>query len=151
MGRPPRLGTPGLRSLVCALFASACSAQSTPAPQTETPERAIRNEAELRMISHIRQSPERVRELKGMAAQGNVSAMRSLAAHHITAGEAVEARYWLGEAVRHGDCHSVQIFEEEYLKVPPQELAHWRREGRRLGCDPQKDYSKDADKRWPAR
>lgn len=138
--RPPSLGTFGLRSSVCVLLASACSAQTTPAHQTEARETAIHNEAELRKISHIRQSPERVRELKGMAAKGNVSAMRSMAAHHITAGETKDARYWLGEAVKHGDCHAVQIFENTYLKVPPQELEHWRNEGRKLGCDPKKDY-----------
>jgi hypothetical protein len=139
-GLPRRHGTPGLRSLACIIFASACSAQTSPAPQTEPPESAIRNEAELRKLSHIRRSPEQVRVLKGMAAKGNVSAMRSMAAHHITASEAEQARYWLGEAVKHGDCHAVQIFEETYLRVPPKELAHWRREGQKLGCDPKKDY-----------
>jgi hypothetical protein len=146
-GRSPRLGTPGLRSLVCALFAAACSAQTSPAPQTETPDRAIRNEAEVRMKSHIRRSPKQVRELKDMAKTGNVEAMHGLAAHHITAGETKEARYWLGEAVRHGDCHAVQVFENTYLKVPVQELAYWRREGQKLGCDPDKDYLGIFDKR----
>ncbi|MGZ8286900.1 MAG: hypothetical protein ACXW27_13445 [Allosphingosinicella sp.] len=101
----------------------------------------------MRKISHIRRSPEQVRELKGMAKTGNVDAMHGLAAHHITAGETEEARYWLGEAVRHGDCHAAQIFENTYLKVPPQELAHWRREGQKLGCDPKKDYLGIFDKR----
>lgn len=147
IGRPSRVGAPGLQSLVCALLATACSPQTTPAHQTGTPETAIRNEAELRKISHLRQSPERVRELKGMAAKGDVEAMHGLFAHHITAGETKEARFWLGEAVRHGDCHSVQIFEETYLEVPPRELAHWRNEGRKLGCDPKKDYLGIFDKR----
>lgn len=146
IGRPLRFGILGLRSPFCVLLASACSAQPTPTQQAETAETAVRNEAELRKISHIRQSPERVKELKAIAAKGNVSAMHGLAAHHITAGETREARFWLGEAVRHGDCHSVQIFENTYLKVPPQELEHWRSEGRKLGCDPKKDYSKVVDR-----
>lgn len=136
-----------LQSLVCVIFASACSPQTTPASQAETTERSFRNEAELRKISHIRRSPEQVRELKGMAKTGNVEAMHGLAAHHITAEETAEARYWLGEAVRHGDCHAVQLFEESYLKVPTRELSYWRSEGKKMGCDPKRDYSKNIDRR----
>lgn len=147
IGWLPRLDTPSRQALVCALLAAACSAETSPAPQAETPERAIGNEAYIRTISHIRRSPEQVRELKGMAAKGNVSAMHSLAAHHITASEHKEARFWLGEAVRHGDCYAVQVFENTYLKVPPEELAHWRSEGQRLGCDPNKDHLRLFDKR----
>lgn len=146
MGQPPHLGFSGLRSTVFALLAAACSAQSPSTPRNEapeTPEKVTRND----VMGPMRLSPEQARELTSIAKRGNVDAMLGLASHHITAGELKEARYWLGEAVGHGDCHSVQIFEETYLKVPPQELAHWRSEGRRLGCDPDKDYLGVFDKR----
>ena len=131
-----------LRSMLCVLlFSGACSSEKVAAP--------IRQDDTTEMVTpgSIRQAPEAVKRLTAEAKGGHIEAMFGLAAHHITAGETVQARYWLGEAVKHGDCHAVYLLiEESYLKVPVEELPHWRSEERRLGCDPDKSYMSENSK-----
>jgi hypothetical protein len=122
------------------LLTYACSSPDSSSEKVAVPVQQD-NVDEVVTPGSIRQTPERVRELTIKARGGDIDAMMTLASHHITASETVQARYWLGEAVRHGDCYAVELLlEESYLRVPPADLPHWRNEQRRIGCDPNKEY-----------
>lgn len=126
------------------LLLTACSGQKDSTSGNELQRSTIDNHAPERVVGPMRVSSEQVQQLTEKANRGDVGAMHSLAAHHITAGEKVESRRWLAEAVKHGDCHAVHLLlENTYNEVAAEELPHWRNEQQKLGCDPNKSYMED--------
>lgn len=126
------------------LLLTACSGQKDSTSGNELQRSTIDNHAPERVVGPMRVSSEQVQQLTEKANRGDVGAMHSLAAHHITAGEKVESRHWLARAVKHGDCHAVRVLiNNRYYGASTEEISLWQQEEKKLGCDPNENYMED--------
>ena len=139
--------TPQAMGWALILAAAAC-APDTPVPEVnvvgtaatvaERPEEGL---ADNHLIGPPRLSPGEFERKSRQAANGDVAAMHTLSVHHLSISQVPEAYDWLRKAAKLGDCQAIgHLIEDTFDGVEPDEMPHWRRERKRLGCDPLKSY-----------
>lgn len=123
------------------LFAPGCAGPSSLPTNNSTEETisAPAEEAATIMFGPPRLSQSEVERFLKKARGGDADAMHTLSTHYFADNEIRLGYHWLRQAAKLGDCDAVlHLVENDFRGVTSEEMPHWRKEKKRLGCDPGK-------------